>query len=123
MTTKHTPATWSAGTSIICGTEFFTVCEVQNVKKVIAITGKCKEGDEGESIANAKIIEQAPIMFEENKRLKASNAELLDALVKVVENLSEIVKASDGVEVEGIDLYEACESLKKACSVIERATT
>jgi hypothetical protein len=37
-------------------------------------------------------------------------------------NVSEIVKASDGIEVEGIDLYETCESLKKSRAAIARAT-
>jgi RAB protein geranylgeranyltransferase component A len=92
---KHTPAPWHVGGGLNIENEF---------GYRIAFVSNCEQ-----SLFNAKLIAAAP--------------DLLEALVKTVEDLSEIVKASDGVEAEGIDLYEVCDSLKKYRAVIARATT
>lgn len=81
MTAKHTPAPWSAGTSMIHGTEFFTVCEV-STQRIVAITGKCKENYEKESIANAELIAAAP-----------KKQEIIDELL---EALNEFIRAGIG---------------------------
>lgn len=95
MAIKYTPAPWGINRQYIT-----------KGREVIATINSIF-GEE-EMVANAKLIEQAPIMFEENKRLKDVNVDLLEALIALKDQYSIAYYEPDATEdyKEVMDMVE-----------------
>jgi hypothetical protein len=90
MTIKHTPAPdpWVAEDNYILDA-------MGNTVAICGDDGSYNGADE----ANAKLIQRAPLLLEENERLKTSNTELFEALRSVV-NTHDFQQLTDTIVIK-----------------------
>lgn len=114
---SHTPGPWETTYMSAYPCMPFTIFDSKTRKCIASIDSR---NDDFETKANARLITQAPALLEENKALKALNAELIEALESVNGYLDEVTCVQTVRDYLGARLWPALNAVEVARDLSDR---